>query len=319
MKKFFFVAAALFASVLAASAQDLGAATETAKAANEALVAGNYDEALKGFQEALTLAEACGDEGVELVGTCKGIIPKIMLTVGKDLLGESKFDEAVAQFTKTIETATAMEAADVAEDATNFIVDTYKRKANALVKEGNNDGAIEALQKVVEFQPDNLQSYLLLGDQLMKSGKSAEAVATFTSVIEKAGDDEKNADELETAKKKISTVYLKDCQGLLKAGKFKEAMVAAQKSNEYVESANAYKLAASAASKIKDNKSAIEAYEKYLELSPDAKDANGIICTLAVLYQQGGNKEKAIEYYTKILNDEKYGATAKQQIEALKK
>ena len=42
-----------------------------------------------------------------------------------------------------------------------------------------------------------------------------------------------------------------------------------------------------------------------------------MICTIAVLYQQAGNKEKAKEYYLKIENDAQYGATAKEQLKTL--
>ena len=105
----------------------------------------------------------------------------------------------------------------------------------------------------------------------------------------------------------------------LKEKKFKEAIEACDKSNGYVESANAYKLAASAATKLKDNAKAIGFYEKYLEVSPDAKDANAISFTVAALYQQANNKAKAIEFYEKVAGDAQYGAQAKQQLEALKK
>jgi tetratricopeptide (TPR) repeat protein len=76
-------------------------------------------------------------------------------------------------------------------------------------------------------------------------------------------------------------------------------------------------LATSAAQKLGKNDECITLYEKYLEISPKAKDANGVICTIAVLYQQAGNKEKAKEFYQKIVNDPQYGPTAQEQLELL--
>ena len=63
---------------------------------------------------------------------------------------------------------------------------------------------------------------------------------------------------------------------------------------------------------------AIKNFEKYLELKPTASNANGIAFTVAALYQQAGNKAKALEFYKKVENDAKFGAQAKQQIAALK-
>ena len=122
-----------------------------------------------------------------------------------------------------------------------------------------------------------------------------------------------------TARKQLSNIFLKEAQAALKGGKFADAISAAGKSNEYLENANACKIAGNAAVKAKDNDAAIANFEKYLQLSPNAKDANGIICTLAVIFQQSGNKEKAIEYYQKIVTDPQYGQTAKAQIAALNK
>jgi tetratricopeptide (TPR) repeat protein len=112
-------------------------------------------------------------------------------------------------------------------------------------------------------------------------------------------------------------MYLKMAQASLKTKNYDQVMELAAKSNEYLENGNAYKLAASAAQKLGKNDECITLYEKYLEASPKAKDASGVICTIAVLYQQAGNKEKAKEYYQKIVTDPQYGATAQEQLKAL--
>ena len=96
MKKIILIAASLFLSVFAATAQDLGQATEVAKSANDALMLGDNESALNGFKEALELAEACGDEGANLVETCKGVIPRILLSMGKDQVKLKNFDAAIA-------------------------------------------------------------------------------------------------------------------------------------------------------------------------------------------------------------------------------
>lgn len=311
MKKIILTLAAVVLSAGLISAQDMAQATETAQNANEALVAKDYAKALAGFKEALTLAQACGEEGEELVGTCKGIIPSIVLSIAKNEIKEAKYDEGIAQLEEAIKAAEEFGNDDVIGEAATLIPQVKKQKAVALYNDKDYAAAAEAFKEVLAADPEDGASALRLAMALSNTGDKDGSIEAFKQAA--ANGQEANAN------KQLANIYLKDAQALLKEKKYKEAMAACEESNTYVESANAYKLAASAASQLKDNAKAIGYYEKYLAVSPDAKDANGIITTLAVLYQQSGNKAKAIEYYTKVQNDPQYGATAKQQLEALKK
>jgi tetratricopeptide (TPR) repeat protein len=301
MKKIILTLAAVILSAGLISAQDMAQATESAKNANEALVAKDYAKALEGFKEALTLAQACGEEGEELVGTCKSVIPSIVLSIAKNEIKEAKYDEGIAQLEEAIKVAEEYENDDVIGEAASLIPQVKKQKANALYSAKDYEAAAVALKEILAADPEDGASALRLAVALTNTG------------------DKEGSIEAATANKQLANIYLKDAQQLLKDKKYKEAMAACEESNTFSESANAYKLAASAATQLKDNAKAIGFYEKYLEIDPSAKDANGIITTVAVLYQQAGNKAKAIEYYTKVQNDPQYGATAKQQLEALKK
>ena len=311
MKKIILTLAAVILSAGLVSAQDMAQATETAQNANEALVAKDYAKALEGFKEALTLAQACGEEGEELVGTCKSVIPSIVLSIAKNEIKEAKYDEGIAQLEEAIKVAEEYENDDVIGEAASLIPQVKKQKALALYNDKDYAAAAEALKEILAAEPEDGAIALRLALALTNTGDKDGSIAAFKQAAEHG--------QAANANKQLANIYLKDAQALLKDKKYKEALAACEESNAYVESANAYKLAASAASQLKDNAKAISSYEKYLELSPDAKDANGIITTLAVLYQQTGNKAKAIEYYTKVQNDPQYGATAKQQLEALKK
>ena len=311
MKKIILTLAAVILSAGLISAQDMAQATETAQNANEALVAKDYAKALAGFKEALTLAQACGEEGEELVGTCKSVIPSIVLTIAKNEIKEAKYDEGIAQLEEAIKVAEEYGNDDVIGEAAGLIPQVKKQKAVALYNDKNYEAAAEAFKEVLAADPEDGASALRLAMALTNTGDKDGSIEAFKQAA--AHGQEANAN------KQLANIYLKDAQQLLKDKKYKEAMAACEESNTYSESANAYKLAASAATQLKDNAKAIGFYEKYLEVSPDAKDANGIITTVAVLYQQAGNKAKAIEYYTKVQNDPQYGATAKQQLEALKK
>ena len=119
------------------------------------------------------------------------------------------------------------------------------------------------------------------------------------------------------ANKLLSNVFLKKGQALLKENKAADAIAAFEEANSYVENANAYKLIASANTKLGKSKAAIEAYKKYLEVDPNVKDAAEMF-TIAATAQKAGDKATATEYYKK-LSGTKYAEQAKAQLTALQK
>ncbi len=311
MKKIIISLAAIVLGAGMACAQDMATATETAQAANEALSNKDYATALSGFQQALSEASACGEEGEELVATCKSVIPNIMLNMAKNSIKEANYDEGLATLNDAINVAGEYENDSVIEEATKLVSQTKKAKANSLAKNKDFEGAIAIYNEVIEEDPTDGTAYLMLGATLSSSGDKDAAVTAFEKAME-------NGQEA-NAKKQLANLYLREGQSLLKEKKYSEALEACTKSAEYNPSANAYKLAASAATQSKNNAVAIENYEKYLEIAPDAKDSAAITFTLGALYQQSGNKTKAVENYKKVVSDPTYGAQAKTLVESLSK
>ena len=119
------------------------------------------------------------------------------------------------------------------------------------------------------------------------------------------------------AYKQLSNLFVKKAAAVLKTKNYAEAIEFALKSNEYLENATAMKVAGTAASALQKNEEAIQYLEKYLELSPNAKDAAQMKYTIAATAQVLGDKAKAKEYYQQILSDPKFGPTAKQMLESL--
>ena len=76
MKKIVLTLIAVALSASFAFAQDLAQATETYNNGANSLSAGDKNAALEYFQKALSLATACGEDGAELVGNIKNVIPK---------------------------------------------------------------------------------------------------------------------------------------------------------------------------------------------------------------------------------------------------
>ncbi|MGN1211102.1 MAG: tetratricopeptide repeat protein [Candidatus Cryptobacteroides sp.] len=309
MKKIVLLAAALFLSAAVMSAQDMAQATETYNNGAMALQMGDNNGALDAFRQALEMGSQCGEEGAELVANCKEIIPKIVLSIGKDYVKAENFDAAVEQFGKAAEIATEYGNDDVASEAKSLIPQVLMQSAGKFLNAKDYANAAVAYAKVVEIEPANGMAHLRLGMSYGALGKTEEAIAAYNAAIENG---QENA-----AKKQLSNMFVKKAAADLKAKKYDDAIKAALTSNDYLENATAMKVAGTAASQLQKNEDAIKYLEKYLELSPNAKDANQMCYTIAALAQTLGNKEKAKTYYQKIVADPKFGETAKQQLQAL--
>ena len=308
MKRFFVAIAALGLAASVATAQDFNAAVDAFNAGAQALET-NKTEALAQFRAALTEALACeGEEAADLVSKCKEIIPGTLLSIAKEQINEGAYDEALVTLGEAKTVAAEYEATAAVEEAAGLVPNVYMRKGSTLLKEKNFEGAALAFGEVIKLNPEDGQANLLLGQSLVQAGKTDDAIVALTKASE-LGE--------EQAGKLLSTTYLKKGMALVKAGKNAEAIEALEKSNSYAESANAYKLIASAYTKSGKSAKAIEAYKKYLDISPNAKDAADIMFTIAATAQKAGDKATATEYYKK-LADSKYAAQAEAQLKALK-
>ena len=307
MKKLFVTLAAFALAAGVVFAQDYNAAVDAFNAGAQALET-NKVEALAQFRTALAQAQACeGEEAAELVAKCKEIIPGTLISIAKEQINEAQYDEALVTLVEANTVATEYGAEAAAEEAGSLIANTYLRKGSTLLKEKNFTGAAEAFQQVTALEPENGQAYPLLGQAQLQAGDNDAAIESLNKASE-LGE--------EQAGKLLSTTYLKKGMALVKAGKNAEAIEALEKSNSYAESANAYKLMASAYTKMGKSAKAVEAYKKYLEIAPDAKDAADIMFTIAATAQKAGDKATAKEYYKKLAGT-KYAAQAEAQLKTL--
>ncbi len=310
MKRLFVAFAAFALAAGIASAQDYNAAVETFNMGAQTLET-NKAEALTQFKSALAQFEACAEEeAAEMVAQCKKIIPQTILSIAKEQINNAEYDEAVATLKEAAAVAEGYGIEDVVADATELIPNAWSRKGAALLKAKDFAAAAAAFKEVVALTPEDGQSQLLYGQALMQAGDNDTAVAALEAAAA--------AGKAEQAGKLLSNLFLKEGMALVKAGKSAEAIEVLEKANQYVESANAYKLIASAQTKLGKSKAAIDAYKKYLEVDPNAKDAADVMFTIAATAQKAGDKATAIEYYKK-LSGTKYAAQATQQLGALQK
>ena len=309
MKKIMFALAALVCAASIASAQDMAVATETYNNGVMSLQGGDKAVALNYFKEALSLGEACGEEGAELVTNCKNAIPGIILSIAKGQINDGSYDEAVATLAEASAKAKEYGVEGIPAEAAELTTNAYLRKGTSLLKAKDMEGAAGALKEVVAADPANGGAYMMLGQALMGSGKADEAIDAFKSAAANGKEEQAN--------KMLGNIYLKQGQVLLKGGKNAEAIEAFNAANGYSENPASYKLIASAYTKSGKSKEAINAYKKYLEVSPNAKDADDIIFTIAATAQKAGDKATAKEYYNKLTGSAKYAAQAAAQLKTL--
>ena len=300
MKKIFVSLAALFAAAAMMSAQSMADATETAKLANESLSAGEYQTALEGFKEALKMAEACGEDGLELVATCKDIIPKTLNAIAKDLLKDKNYDEALAKFAETVSVAREYGDDETAAKAEELIPQVYMQKGGSMLNAKDFAGAAEAY-KIARLR---------LGMSLDGADRDDEAVEAYKAAA--AAGQEKNANA------QLGKLYLRRSVAGLKAKKYADAVKDAVTSHEYVANPQALQVAGQASQLSGKNADAIKYFEQYLEAAPNAKNAGQIAYTVGALYQQAKNNAKAKEYFSKATSDPKFGADAQKALNSLK-
>lgn len=308
MKK---VLAAIGTFALAASvafAQDYNAGIEAFNAGATALET-NKTEALNSFISALAQFQACEEaEAADMVAKCKEVIPSTILSIAKEQINGAEYDSAVETLAKAEAVANEYGNQDIAAEAASLVPNVYMRKGSSLIKAKDFANAVPAFQKVTELTPEDGQAFLLLGQATMQTGDLENAIVALKKANE-LGQEAK-------AGKLLSNCFLKKGQALFKAGKNAEAIEALEESNTYVESANAYKLIASAQTKSGKSAEAINAYKKYLEVDPNAKDAVDVMFTIAATAQKAGDKATAKEYYQK-LEGSKYAAQAASQLKTL--
>lgn len=310
MKRLFAAVAALALAAGIASAQDFNAAVETFNNGAQTLES-NKADALTQFKSALAQFEACSEEeAAEMVAKCKEIIPQTIVSIAKEQINEAQYDEAVETLKEAAAVAEGYGIENIAAEAKELIPNAWSRKGAALLKAKDFIGAAAAFKSVVSLNPEDGQSQILYGQALMQAGDNAGAIAALEAAAANGKADQ--------AGKLLANVFLKEGMALVKAGKSAEAIEALEKSNSYVESANAFKLIASANTKLGKSKAAIEAYKKYLEVDPAAKDAADVMFTIAATAQKAGDKATATEYYKK-LSGTKYAEQAKAQLAALAK
>lgn len=275
MKKLFATLASLALSAGLAFAQDLAQATEIYNNGATNLNLGDKAAALENFKSALSMAGALGADGEDIVNNCKEVIPNIMLSIAKDEIKAEKFEAAIAALKEVVTVAKEYGAEDTVKDAEELIPSVFIQQGNELMKVKNAAGAAAAYKSALEINPANGNAALRLGQALNAAGDIEGAIAAYETAAANG--------QATAAGKRISTIFLKKAAASLKEKSFEAAVEEANKANSYSESANAYKIAGTAYNSLGNKEEAVKNLSKYLEMSPNAKDAAQIKAAIEAL------------------------------------
>lgn len=256
-------------------AQDLATATELYNSGAAALASGNKTEAVDNFTQALDMATALGADGEAIIANCKNALPKVKLSIAKDLVKSKQFAEAIELCKAAAAQAEEFGEEDAAQSIKDLIPTAQLMNANGLLSAKKYAEAAEIYKEILEGDATNGMAALRLGQALAALGQNDEAIAAFEQAA--ANGQEANA------AKQLSTVFVKKAAAALKAKDNDGAFEAALKSIEYGPSANAYKVAGTAAMNLGKKAEAIANLEKYLEAAPTAADAAQIKAAIEAL------------------------------------
>ncbi|MBQ9877479.1 MAG: tetratricopeptide repeat protein [Bacteroidales bacterium] len=261
--------------MISAQEASLQQATELFNNGATAFSSNDKAAALDYFQKAYDMAKAIGDEGAEIVKNCSENIPKLYNSLATDLIKDTKYDEAIAQLEKAVAAAKEFGADDALANAQKLIPQAQLLKGNALLTAKDYEGAAEVYKAITDSDPANGMAALRLGMALNQLGKADEAIAALKAAAENG--------QADNAKKQLGSVLLKEASNFLRDKDYQKAFDAAVESAGYAESANAFKIAGTAANSLSKKAEAIEYLGKYLELSPNAADAAQIKAVIDAL------------------------------------
>ncbi|MCR5017449.1 MAG: tetratricopeptide repeat protein [Bacteroidales bacterium] len=315
MKRLFAAVSALFLGAALAMAQDFNAAVDTF---NSGIQSESKLERLELVRSAMAQFQACEeDDAAAMVEKCKEIIPDILVSLGKESINDKKYDEALAYIREAIaiakEYGLPAEGSDSIEaKALKLIPDALMRKGTTLIKANDFAGAITSFQEALEYDAQNGKIWLLLAQSFIKTGDDNQAVEALKSAAE-FGQAQKANTLLYKEYIKLGDAKKKERGGL------NDAIAFYEKALEIEENAQLVLKIANTHLQGGANAKAISMFKRYLEINPEAENKSDVLYTIAATAQKAGDNATAIQYYTMLKGDAKYGATAIQMLGQLNK
>lgn len=191
MKKLLVFISVLAIALTNVNAQSINEAGTKFNEANESFKAKDFPTAIASFTEALAICESLGEEGAELGGKIKNIIPTAYTNYGTELYKSKKFDEAISTLKTGIAEAQKYGNAKEERKATRLIGNIYFTKAGVDYKAGNLDASLQNCNNAIEYNPKAHKAYLykaIIYSERKDEANMVEAATQAVNIAEADGD-----------------------------------------------------------------------------------------------------------------------------------
>jgi len=277
--------------------------SQTMNEAGEALNKGinaanekNYSEAIKAYENCISLCNSLGEEGAELKKRAESQIPDAYFKMGVVSFQAQKFDEAVINFQKSSEFALKINDKENSDKALANIAAVYTAKGSAQYKDEEYDNAIVSFDKALQADGTYFKAYYSKGLVYNKQEKAEEFKAAMDKVIELGPADDKT---VEAAKLTVFRSFRTNAGKALQAGNFKKSM-------EYIEVALNYGdgdaqilyFATIANNGLSNWQKAVDFGKRAVEL--ETKDKSKVYFELGRAYEGINNKSEACSAYKNV-------------------
>ncbi len=298
-------------------AQTLADAGEKYNAGNEQYKAKAYGNAVKLYEEALSMCKNLGGSAADLQANVEKQLLNAYFKNGLYNYKKKKFDAAIDQLTKTRNLAKELNDSKMEKKAVLYIARVYSTRGNILVKKADYKGAFEQYNKALEIRPNCINSYLGMANAYKKQGDMNNMMKSVDKVVELGKSNSSAAKKVAKAKK-LAFLALKanGAEELQKehAAKALEYLTAAPKYGKA--DADIYYYTAMAQMKQKKWDDAIANAKKAIELNPENKA--DIYFTLGQAYQGKGDNANACASFKKVTSGPNVAAAKYQMEQVLK-
>lgn len=294
VSKFIFSALVFALVATSAFAQTKADAITAYNAGRESAQAGNYEEAISNFTQALTIADQIGAEGTDIKQRSSKQIPSMYYQIA---LGHYKtfqkskevadIDEAIAAFLKTSEAAEEYGQEQIGQRSAGIVTQLYYNKSVVLYSNGDLDGADTAVDKAINANSNYAKAYYHKAKIHKKRNDSNE-----DGIIDQ----------------NIDALLRWYDQALMTAEKTNDGQLIRTTNNAAHAEMLAVGVKASESKRLDDAVTYLTAALRY---NPESADAH---FRMAEVYNKMNQPQKAIEHSNKALEFENGGKTDKAKI-----
>lgn len=255
------------AGVSYSAAQTLDDVVNKFNAAAE-LVNSDAVTAAKLLEEAVELANKVGAEADEVRVMAESQLPAVHFKIGSEQQKDGNTDAAITSFQKSLDLGLEYSDANTVARAQSILGRLYLSQGNNAYRAGENEQALEMLNKSIEFDAENAKTYLLIGLTHRKLEDTDNMIAAMDKSIEFA----KKAADAQTqgnAEKTVRDYLAVRANRSIQEKRADEALEMLNTAVNYGEEAQTYFLLTLAYNSLQQWDNAISSAEKALALEVD--------------------------------------------------